>query len=81
MKKMLSIVVLVFCMSIAFGQAEDFLQPYSIDDNTVLLLHFDGDTTNASEKSGDAEAHGNTMFITHDEMTSFNQLVKRRGLI
>lgn len=75
MKKMLLIVVLLFCLSIAFGQSEDFLQPYSVDDNTVLLLHFDGDATNESELSGDAVGYGNFQFIDHDEMTNMGKYV------
>ncbi len=33
--------------------------PYTVDDNTMLLMHFDGDLSNESQLSADGEFHGN----------------------
>lgn len=37
--------------------------PYTVDDNTLLLLHFDGDLTNESSYSDDGVGHGNFSFF------------------
>jgi hypothetical protein len=37
--------------------------PYTVDANTMLLLQFDDDFSNATDRSGDAIAHGNAMLI------------------
>ncbi len=67
--------VVIFLQFSSLFAAEDFLNPYEVDENTVLLLHFDGDSTNASDQSGDAVSNGNTMYIAHDEMTNLGQYV------
>ena len=58
--------LLVFLL--AFFSLNSFAQeqiggPYTVDDNTVLLLHFDGDLTNPSTMSDDAVGHGNYSFF------------------
>jgi hypothetical protein len=37
--------------------------PYTVDDNTVLLMHFDGNLTNESTMSDDGVGHGNYSFF------------------
>ncbi len=39
--------------------------PYQPDSATVLLLHFDGDLTNESVQSADAQPHGNVGYISN----------------
>ena len=48
--------LLLFGTSLAFGQIGG---PYTPDANTMLLLHFDNDYTNASQYSLNAVTHGN----------------------
>jgi len=40
--------------------------PYIADEHTMLLLHFDGDLSNASQYSEDAVAHGQTYYIANN---------------
>lgn len=47
--------------------------PYTVDDNTVLLLHFDGDLSNQSTLSDDAVGHGNFSFFPRSD---FGQCVR-----
>ncbi|RKY55471.1 MAG: hypothetical protein DRP93_03255, partial [Candidatus Neomarinimicrobiota bacterium] len=42
--------------------------PYTIDDNTVVLLHFDGDLTNQSTLSNNPSSHGTTSFVNNSEL-------------
>jgi hypothetical protein len=45
--------LLVWCGSVVFGQAlEPIGGPYTVDNNTVVLLHFDGTYTNAAAAVG-----------------------------
>ncbi len=42
--------------------------PYTTDNNTVVLLHFDGDLTNQSSLSDNPTGHGSTSFIDNSSM-------------
>ena len=42
--------------------------PYNVDDNTVVLLHFDGDVTNQSTLSGNPTSHGALAFVDNSEL-------------
>jgi len=55
-----------------YAQSNSF-GPYENDGNTMMLLHFDGDSqadhlTNASDSSGDANMHGNVQFQSHESL-------------
>ncbi|MBO8131799.1 MAG: T9SS type A sorting domain-containing protein [Candidatus Marinimicrobia bacterium] len=54
---------------------ESFLQPYTVDEHTVVLLHFDGNLVNESDKASDATGFGNYNFIPNDELSGFGQCV------
>ncbi len=53
----LGILLLIIAVGVSFAQ-NPVGGPYTPDDNTMLLLHFDGDYTNASQFSKDAVANG-----------------------
>ena len=42
--------------------------PYTTDNNTVVLLHFDGDLTNQSSLTDDPTEHGTTAFADNSEL-------------
>ncbi len=42
--------------------------PYTVDDNTVVLLHFDGDLTNQSTLSNNPNEHGTIAFADNSEL-------------
>lgn len=51
------------------AQAQEQLGgPYESDENTVLLLHFDGDGTNASDRAEDAQLFGNFEFLDNSAL-------------
>ncbi|MBD3287694.1 T9SS type A sorting domain-containing protein [candidate division KSB1 bacterium] len=63
-------IVISICIMIFFfgtnslvAQYVDILNPFTVDDNTVLLMHFDGDLNNESTLSEDGEAEGRINFI------------------
>ncbi len=60
---LISTVFIFLCLNWTVAQEPDFLNPYTVDENTVLLLHFDGDLTNASELSDDASGQGKILFV------------------
>ena len=57
------LVFLLFGTNISVAQYVDFLNPFTVDEHTVLLMHFDGDLTNVSTLSEDGEAEGRINFI------------------
>ncbi len=74
-KKLLTSFLAVFVMMFwgynqasAVFQSQDSLGgPYSVDSATVLLLHFDGNTENASDLSADPVESGNLSFVSNME--------------
>lgn len=50
------VMVIGLCASRAFAQLEQVGGPYTVDTNTVLLLHFDGNLTNAAAAQGKTAA-------------------------
>ena len=65
LSKSLLIVVGILFIWANWGLAQepDFKNPYTVDENTVLLLHFNGDLTNASDSSDDASGTGKILFV------------------
>jgi hypothetical protein len=59
----LCVVMFLFGTNNSVAQYVDFLNPFTVDENTVLLMHFDGDLTNVSTLSEDGEAQGRINFI------------------
>jgi len=71
-----SFLALSFAILILFlGMQNTFAEvggPYAVDDNTMLLLHFDGNLTNETTKSSDGEFHGdesNFFFLSNWTMS------------
>ncbi|MEJ2634039.1 MAG: T9SS type A sorting domain-containing protein [Calditrichia bacterium] len=55
----LGILFMVLVVGFAFAQQNPVGGPYTPDDNTMMLLHFDGDMSNVSQFSKDGVMHGN----------------------
>ena len=53
--------------------------PYLTDDNTVLLMHFNGNLTNNSTLSTDGSPHGNEISYGSDALTDQNQNLNLDG--
>ena len=52
--------------------------PYTVDDNTMLLMHFDGDLTNESLLSADGEFHGDAsnFYFLANSNTDLGQVLR-----
>lgn len=66
-------IVSVFLLSISLTVKDAMAQepiggPYTADSATVLLLHFDGNTQNASDMTADPVEHGNLSYISDSRM-------------
>ncbi len=76
-----SFFLLALIAGLTFGlqnsQAQNFMDPYEPDSNTVLLMHFDGDFTNASNLGvEDGQAHGDSYgFVASDVGSNFNNML------
>ncbi|MBD3226242.1 MAG: T9SS type A sorting domain-containing protein [Caldithrix sp.] len=60
--------VFVFLLAVTgpiMGQ-EQIGGPYTTDENTMLLMHFDDDLINVSDKSADGQAHGVTYYVPNN---------------
>ncbi len=58
------------------GHANNAGGPYAVDDNTVLLLHFENNLTNRSDLSDDGVFHGNGVSYHASAKASLGQSVK-----
>ena len=59
--------------------SEDQISPYTSDENTILLMHFDGDLTNASPLSEDGTAIGSGLSYSSNAPENFNQCIRLDG--
>ncbi len=50
--------LLLGSLSVNQANAQGIGGPYEVDDNTLLLMHFDGSLDNVSDSSGNGTAHG-----------------------
>ncbi len=66
-------------LSIGTGTPNNIGGPYTVDDNTVLLLHFDGDLTNNSALSGDGVQHGNGISFIANTLSYLGQSLNLNG--
>lgn len=57
------VLLALFSTNIFAQNYDDFMQPYDKDEHTMMLLHFDGDSSNASDSSDSWIGYGNLMFI------------------
>jgi hypothetical protein len=57
---------LVLIFAGALSAQEQVGGPYTDDDSTLLLMHFDGDLTNVAQYSADGVGHGNLLYITNN---------------
>lgn len=55
------------------AQVVDWKKPYTVDDHTILLMHFDGDLTNASPLSGDGIGYGTISYIDNTDVPDLGQ--------
>lgn len=71
------LVVLLLSVGVVFAQ-EQVGGPYTSDDNTMLLLHFDGDLSNESPKSEDGVFHGDpsNFFFVANPVTGLGQCLR-----
>ena len=66
---------------------EDFMNPYTPDEHTVLLLHFEGDLTDASDSTAGGIAQGllsyvpglpnlgNCLYINNGAITNYSKVI------
>jgi len=57
------------------GEIKSIGGPYEVDDHTILLLHFENDLTNTSEKSSDGVMHGNNISYTSSVNSALGQCI------
>jgi len=62
------VVVATLIAAVTYGQVEPIGGPYTVDEHTRLLLHFDGDFKNESPMSADAVGHGVYYFLPNDAL-------------
>ncbi|WP_456408054.1 LamG-like jellyroll fold domain-containing protein [Caldithrix abyssi] len=55
------------------AQTEDWTKPYTVDEHTILLMHFDGDLTNESPMSGDGIGYGTITYIDNTDVPALGQ--------
>ncbi len=69
MKQFKSVILstlLVFLIFSSWSNGQEIGGPYTTDENTVILMHFDGTLTNNSSLSSDGVPHGNDVsFSSH----------------
>lgn len=69
------VVLMMFLWSVQAFATETVGGPYTADEHTVLLLHFDGNLTNESQYSADAVAHGTTSFYSVSARTGLGSSI------
>ncbi|MCI0512618.1 LamG domain-containing protein, partial [candidate division KSB1 bacterium] len=76
-KKILFLVVLTTCLGV-FTLKAQVGGPYTADDHTMLLLHFDGDLKNASPLTTDGEFHGDlsNFYFLNNSVTNLNKCLR-----
>ncbi len=55
---------------------DNFGGPYEPDSTTVLLMHFDGDVTNETNRTGDARIFGDVSYISTKSAGDFDQQLR-----
>lgn len=71
-----SLLTLVFILSTALLFAQEQVGgPYTVDENTIVLLHFDGNLTNESDSTVDATGNGNVSFLDNSAIPALGQMV------
>lgn len=58
---------------------QTFISPYTPDENTVLLMHLDGDLTNSSTLSGDGTPQGGGISYSTGVFSNFDQCLELDG--
>lgn len=58
---------------------QTFISPYTPDENTVLLMHLDGDLTNSSTLSGDGTQQGGGISYSTGAFLNFDQCLDLDG--
>lgn len=72
----ISLFVVFTFLSVTLFAQEEIGGPYTVDENTVLLLHFDGNLNNESSFSEDGIGHGNYTFFPVSVYTELSQSLR-----
>lgn len=79
--------ILLFVFSLNLSAQEDFLNPYTPDEHTVLLLHFENDLTDASDSTAGGIAQGllsyvpglqnlgNCLYFNNGAITNYSKVI------
>ena len=60
------LILLAFSASCLLAQnTDDLTHPYTMDDNTVVLLHLDDDLVNASDSTADGTGFGSLLYLNN----------------
>ena len=59
-------VAFLFCVNATAQQVDDPMQPYQVDEHTVVLLHLDDNYVNESSQTADPETHGNLLHMSSE---------------
>jgi hypothetical protein len=69
MRRFLLFMIFILAFSASFVWSQETIGgPYTADEHTMMLLHFDGDFSNASENSNDAVIHGTHFFLSNEAL-------------
>ena len=76
--KLVAFLVVFALLSMGSVFAQEIGGPYTADDNTMLLLHFNGDLGNASQYSADGEFHGDAsnFFFLPNQVSDLDQCLR-----
>ena len=65
----LTVALLAFLSLNVFAQnTDDLTKPYTVDENTVVLLHLDDNLTNESDSARDGTGYGNLMYLDNADL-------------
>ena len=76
--KFVAFFVVFALLSMGSVFAQEIGGPYTVDDNTMLLLHFNGDLGNASQYSADGEFNGDAsnFFFLPNQVSDLDQCLR-----
>jgi len=73
---LLILVCVFFVLPLSIQAQQNIGGPYEPDSATVLLMHFDGDLENETDKTADAKGYGNYSFLEMRGAGDFNQQIR-----
>jgi enterochelin esterase-like enzyme len=75
-KSLLITALLIILFISIISNAQEIGGPYTTDENTVLLMHFDGNLTNNSTLSSDGVSHGSGISFIANTLPDLGQCLK-----